>query len=756
MDIKSLVTENELEPLMLLGSFGIEKEGVRTNSLNELSLKDHPKNLGDRSYHPYVQTDFSEAQLELVTPPTEQLKETYQWLVALHDVVLRSMEEDETIWPFSMPSILPEEQKIPIIRVSDRKEVEYREHLAEKYGKKKQLISGIHFNFAFSDLLIDELYNAQTSYSSKKQFKNDLHLKLTCNFLRYQWILTYLFGASPAADESFYQEERPKDYVRSLRNSPYGYHNDTDIHVRYDSLDTYIGDIEELVKKRTLSESREYYGAARLRGKSSQLKDMLNSGIEYVEFRVFDLNPFDALGLSYEQAQFIHLFFLTMIWLEETADSKEIDKGSQMNEEVACENPFSQTVFKEEGLTIVEEMRKMAESLSLGKEYLTIISNAKEALIDPNQTLSAKITKRLKEGESFLDLGQSLSKQYKQEAWEKPFLLRGFETMEMSTQLLLFDALQAGLKVKVLDELDQFIRLEYKGHVEYVKNANMTAKDTYISHWIMENKTVTKKILKEHGFIVPEGEEYQSVDEAIAGFYKFKDKAFVVKPKSTNYGLGISIFKKTPSMEDFKEALDIAFKEDKAILVEEFAEGTEYRFFVLDGKVQAVLLRVPANVVGDGKHTISELIDQKNEDVLRGMNHRAPLEKIQKSNLEKLMLKEQGYSFDSIPEDGVTVYLRENSNISTGGDSIDFTDEMHESYKELAARMAEPIGVRVTGVDLIIPDYTKPSTEENPGYTCIEANFNPAMHMHAYVYQGKGRRLTKGILHMLFPELRSE
>src|SRR5699024_9525512 len=121
--------------------------------------------------------------------------------------------------------------------------------------------------------------------------------------------------------------------------------------------------------------------------------------------------------------------------------------------------------------------------------------------------------------------------------------------------------------------------------------------------------------------------------------------------------------------------------------------------------------------------------------------------------IEKLMLKEQGLDFDSVPEEGQTVYLRENSNISTGGDSIDFTTEMDKSDNAIAVGMAEALEVNVTGIDLIIPGYKTTSAEENPGYSCIEANFNPAMNMHAYVTKGKGQRLSKGILEMLFPEL---
>src|SRR5699024_4913022 len=127
------------------------------------------------------------------------------------------------------------------------------------------------------------------------------------------------------------------------------------------------------------------------------------------------------------------------------------------------------------------------------------------------------------------------------------------------------------------------------------------------------------------------------------------------------------------SREAYEEAIDLAFKEDDAVLVEEFAHGTEYRFFVLNGKTEAVLLRVPANVKGNGKNTIRELIDEKNKDPHRGENHRAPLEKIKLGEIEKLMLKQQGYQPDNIPDKGEVVYLRENSNVSTGGDSIDFT-----------------------------------------------------------------------------------
>ena len=325
--------------------------------------------------------------------------------------------------------------------------------------------------------------------------------------------------------------------------------------------------------------------------------------------------------------------------------------------------------------------------------------------------------------------------------------------MELSTQIFLFDAIQKGLEIEILDEQEQFLKLQHGEHIEYVKNANMTSKDNYVVPLIMENKTVTKKILSAAGFHVPGGEEFSSFIEAQEAHLRYANKAFVVKPKSTNYGLGITIFKEGASLEDFTEALRIAFKEDTAVLIEEFLPGTEYRFFVLDNDVKAIMLRVPANVTGDGKHTVEELVAAKNSDPLRGTNHRAPLELIQLNDLEKLMLKEQGLTIYSVPEKEQIVYLRENSNVSTGGDSIDMTDVIDDSYKQIAIEAVAALGAKICGIDLIIPDKDVKGARDSLTYGIIEANFNPAMHMHVYPYAGQGRRLTMDVLKLLYPEV---
>ncbi|SFH84989.1 bifunctional glutamate--cysteine ligase GshA/glutathione synthetase GshB [Pisciglobus halotolerans] len=752
--IKEIVTKEQLGAAWDQAIIGVEKESLRVLEDGSLALTEHPEPLGKRIFHPYIQTDFSESQVELITPPVASVDEVEKWLAALHDVTIRSMKKEEYLWPFSIPAHVPDEKDIPIAKLEKKEDVLYREYLAETYGKKKQLISGIHINLELNPALIQALYEKANTKESLTAFRNQLYVKMSRNFLRYYWLLSYLFGASPIADQQFFDEEQPalKHPVRSIRNSHYGYVNSEEVAVSFDSLEQYVEDIAAMVEKGYLSEEREFYSPIRFRGTTTN-QELLEEGISYIELRNLDLNPYDEFGLNEKTIRFIHLFCLYLIWIDEIAEAEERALGKKMNNATALEKPEATSQYLEEGLSLLDGMKEMILQTSHNQQDLQLIASAEETFYHPEKTMAARIIKDIQNNGGYASFGLQLAQQYKKRATEKPYALRGFTNMEMSTQLLLFDALQKGVAVEILDEQEQFLKLTYNGKEEIVKNANMTSKDTYVAPLIMENKTVTKKILAEKGYHVPSGEEYISARTAKEAYWQYQHKAIVVKPKSTNYGIGISIFKQGPALEDYEAAIDFAFKEDNAVLVEEFIEGTEYRLFVINKEVPAVLLRIPANVKGNGKDTIETLVHDKNADPLRGLDHRAPLEKIQLGEIEQLMLKEQGYTTASIPGKDEIVYLRENSNISTGGDSIDQTDEMDESYKKIAVGIAEAVGAEVSGVDLIIPDLRKPSTKEQPGYTVIEANFNPAMHMHAYVTKGKGRRLTLNVLSMLFPEL---
>jgi glutamate--cysteine ligase len=190
-------------------------------------------------------------------------------------------------------------------------------------------------------------------------------------------------------------------------------------------------------------------------------------------------------------------------------------------------------------------------------------------------------------------------------------LNKEYEKLELSTQILIENGLERGIKVEVLDWDDNFIRLTKGNKVEYVKQATRTSIDNYIVPFIMENKKITKLILKENKIKVPEGMVLKNIDEIVSIYEKFKNSAIVIKPNSTNFGKGVSILKKVKNVSQFKSYIEKAFAYDNTVLIEEFIPGREYRFLVIGEKVVAVLHRVAANVVGDGVHKISDLVRKK-------------------------------------------------------------------------------------------------------------------------------------------------
>ena len=749
MIIRDLIKNNNLEEIFTNVKIGLEKEGQRILKDGTISKTDHPKVFGVRHENPYIQTDFAESQVELITTPENSEKSVLRVLNAVHEVTLKNIPADEYIWPLSIPAILPDEKDIRVAQFENKFDVEYREYLVKKYGKYKQMVSGIHYNFQLDDKFMEKI--SEITKKDLVSVKNEIYLKLARQFIRYQWVLIYLYGASPLAEDKYFTNGiKPDHCVRSLRTSHFGYVNDDDIKVSYSSLEKYIEDITGYVKNGNLIAEKEFYSSVRFRGADTIVK-FPKEGIKYMEFRLFDLNPFAPFGILEKDIRFVHLFLKTLVWLDEVNKETSESLGYEYSENVALTHPYENVPYEEEGIWLLNQMKELVKELGLFDNDIKLIDEKIDELQNPKITLGAKLLTEYEKDNNMSRVGMELAKKYKEEALREYYSLSAFANMELSTQAVVEDAIKNGIKVDVIDENDQFIRLENKDHIEYVKNGNMTSKDSYISPLIMENKVVTKKVLAEKGFRVPKGYEVSSLDEAIQKFNYIKNKPIVIKPKSTNFGLGITIFKNgTNSLENYSKAVEFALKEDKDILIEEFIEGTEYRFFVIEGKTEAVLLRVPANVVGDGKHTIRELVEIKNSNPLRGDAKKTPLKKIELGEIEKLQLAEQGLNFDSILPENKVAYLRENSNISTGGDSVDKTDAVHESYKKLAVEITDAMMAKVCGVDLIIPDITEEINGEN--YGVIEANFNPMMMMHIYPHSGKSRRLSLNVLKMLFPE----
>ena len=278
MIIRDLIKNNNLEETFTNVKIGLEKEGQRILKDGTISKTDHPKVFGVRHENPYIQTEFAESQVELITTPENSEKSVLRVLNAVHEVTLKNIPADEYIWPLSIPAILPDEKDIRVAQFENKFDVEYREYLVKKYGKYKQMVSGIHYNFQLDDKFMEKI--SEITKKDLVSVKNEIYLKLARQFIRYQWVLIYLYGASPLAEDKYFTNGiKPDHYVRSLRTSHFGYVNDDDIKVSYSSLEKYIEDITGYVKNGNLIAEKEFYSSVRFRG-ADTIKKFPEQGIK--------------------------------------------------------------------------------------------------------------------------------------------------------------------------------------------------------------------------------------------------------------------------------------------------------------------------------------------------------------------------------------------------------------------------------------------------------------------------------------------
>jgi glutamate--cysteine ligase len=759
---KKLFTSKQL----VKGNFGIEREGLRVLENGDLSYTHHPKVFGDKVLNPFITTDFSESQLECITPVLNTAKEVFNYSNILYDICALEIG-DEYIWPQSMPCIISKDKDIPIAEYSNSESGDvarkYRENLLKKYGHKVQLISGIHYNFSFSEEIIKKLYEDSNSSLSYRLYKDNIYLKIARNYTRYRWLLIYLTGSTSVVQGTY--DKDSCNYCKkvneqtysingaiSFRNSEIGYKNSVDLFPSYESTEEYIKSINKFISDGTIESHKELYSSVRLKAKDNInfFNSLDNEGINYLEYRSIDINPFVKGGIAKEDLEFIHIFNLFLLFKSESNYEmwQEEAQGNQMTiakyglNDIQLNRDGIKVSKKEWALQILEEVKAINNELNLDKE--TIIDLMISKINNPKLTYASRILEKVSK-EGYVGAHIELAKKYKESAYNNRYKLEGFEDLELSTQILMKESLKRGIEFEILDRSENFISLKRGNKIEYVMQATKTSKDNYITVLAMENKVVTKKILAKNGIRVPKGEEYNSIDDAIDKAYNYVGLPIVIKPKSTNFGLGINIFPSGGNKEDIIQGFKNAFKHDSTVLIEEFIKGKEYRFLVVGDQVLGILHRVPANVIGDGVKTISELVHIKNQDPLRGVGYRTPLEKIKLDENAELFLKQLGLTFDYIPKKDEIVYLRENSNISTGGDSIDYTDDIKDRFKKIAVDSSKAIGANICGVDMMIEDYT----DENSEYGIIELNFNPAIHIHSFPYKGVERKIAEKILKLL-------
>ncbi len=431
---------------------GIEKEGLRCSPKGIISQKAHPKALGSTLTHPSITTDYSEALLEFITPVFDNPHETLAYLDIAHRFTYKRIG-DELIWPNSMPCIVQGEMSVPIAQYGSSNSGQlkhvYRHGLWHRYGRIMQCIAGIHYNFSIPEELWKALQKHEGDEQPLQDYISGRYFDLMRNFRRHSWLLLYLFGASPAVCSSFLKDREHnleplhkhslyKPYATSLRMSDLGYQSNAqaDLNVCHNSLASYIETLTPAIHQSVaeyeqiglqdeqgnykqlntnlLQIENEYYSDIRPKRipKDGELplEALKKYGVEYIEVRNTDLNPFMPLGINVPQMAFFDTF-LTWCLLTPSPDiCDEEEQYLKNNQEktvfegrrpgLMLERVGGEISLQSWGLTVLNEMEELAKLMDKSSNtsfHLDSLNQQKLKLADSSLTPSAQILSKLEQ-----------------------------------------------------------------------------------------------------------------------------------------------------------------------------------------------------------------------------------------------------------------------------------------------------------------------------------------------------------------------
>lgn len=445
---------------------GIEKESLRVDPNGGLAMTPHPASLGSALTHPSITTDYSEAQLEFVSPVSNDIDTLTNFLTDVHHYTYQNIG-DEKLWVNSMPCILYSEDAIPIARfgssnVGKMKEV-YRLGLGHRYGRLMQTISGIHYNFSLPKEFWSHYLGKDPEDVNKDDISNQ-YLKLIRNFHRHTWLLFYLFGASPSVCKSFLKGRKHNliehannsfhgPYATSLRMSGLGYSNDvqSSINVCYNELETFTDTLVnamntpnpeyENIGVKVAGEHRqlnanllqienEFYGSIRPKrvAESGERASsaLIDRGVEYIEVRCMDLNPYVPIGIDQETIIFLDMFLLYCLFKESPEmTSEETQKYTANNQTAVTQGRKPGIKLNKNGglisLTdwandIIKEMlpiAQMLDSVHFSKQHTHVLQLHADKIEDASLTPSARILSDIDNHySSYFDFAQSQSERH--------------------------------------------------------------------------------------------------------------------------------------------------------------------------------------------------------------------------------------------------------------------------------------------------------------------------------------------------------
>lgn len=432
--------------LLQQGRIGLEKETLRVGRDGHIAQTPHPRSLGAALTNPYITTDYSEAMLEFITPPLLGPQTALEFLSHVHQFVYRNVQE-EMLWAASMPCVVAGESAIAIAdygasNAGQLKHI-YRRGLGYRYGRMMQVIAGVHFNYSLAEAFWPVFQNYEGASGTLQDFRSASYFALIRNLQRLGWLIPFLFGASPAVCKSFFTGSSTRlgeldantyyaPHATSLRMSDFGYTNrrekNTGLAILYNSLDEYLDslhwatttsypDYERIgivvdgeyrqLNTYILQIENEYYSSMRpkqvQRGDETPSMALKRRGVEYVELRSLDVNPYDPTGLNVSQLGFLEAFLLYCLFLESPPISheerREIDENqlntalSGRNRKLKLQRQGSPVALKCWAEEILDGMAGICEILDKDRShaYTQALDKQKAVLSDPDLTPSARI-----------------------------------------------------------------------------------------------------------------------------------------------------------------------------------------------------------------------------------------------------------------------------------------------------------------------------------------------------------------------------
>ncbi|MGL4590000.1 MAG: bifunctional glutamate--cysteine ligase GshA/glutathione synthetase GshB [Mycoplasmatales bacterium] len=684
---------------------GLEKECLVFN--DDLT----PYSLAKESQTKNLQVDFADNQIEVISDINQTVPNLVKQMFKVLDneaVVSKKM------WPLSLPGELKYE---PTFINYQGEKFAHRQKIAQKYDKQLLNISGIHFNFSLT----------KTEHDQTERYF-ELMKKIYVFGPLLQQFVSFSPYSADLLEINYFKEKQLEKYpgAISLRNSSkFGYVNEGQLGLEFTSYQAYKQSIYRAIEQNLISSEKELYSKVRIKQKDNEF---------YLEVRFIDLNPFSRLGIEVDMLYLLIGFFQYLEQIEindfnynDTLKNFETVSLEGLNKECQLNLNGHVASLEEHTISLFENMIKQTTDPHLKEIFQTKI----KAYINKTLDLNVFLKKLQDEKLSQTAFGQKYA--FQKEKYQE---LMPDKELELSTKILYTTAVNKGFEVEILDEKQNVLQI----NSELIVQATKTNFDRYANVLMLENKYMTKKILEKNQINVPQGADYTCLENI--SFEDFMNQDVVVKPVNTNFGEGITILTVPYTQAQFDQACKFAFSYDSRIIVESFFEGSEYRILVINNEVVSIVKRIPAHIVGDGKHSIAELVEIKNQNPLRGTKYQRPVELIEITLEVEAYLKQQNLKVDSVPSQGQTVFLRKNSNISTGGDSCEASGQLESRFLKTALKATKAMDVAICGIDMIIND-------EHTDYVIIEANFNPAIQMHTYPYYGIGVNPAEKILQMI-------